>query len=38
MAQRAGARTVEITSSHVSLISHSAAVTALIVAAARTVH
>jgi pimeloyl-ACP methyl ester carboxylesterase len=38
MAQRAGARTVEITSSHVSLISHPAAVTALIVAAARTVH
>ena len=37
MAQRARARTVEITSSHVSLISHPDAVTALIVAAARTV-
>ena len=37
MAQRARARTVEITSSHVSLISHPAAVTVLIVAAARTV-
>jgi len=37
MAERAGARTVEITASHVSLISHAGAVTALIVAAARTV-
>ena len=37
MAQRAGARTVEITASHVSLISRPGAVTALIVAAARTV-
>jgi pimeloyl-ACP methyl ester carboxylesterase len=38
MAGRAGARTVEITASHVSLISRPGAVTALIVAAARTVH
>ena len=37
MAERAGARTVEINASHVSLISHPAAVTALIVAASRTV-
>jgi pimeloyl-ACP methyl ester carboxylesterase len=37
MAARAGARTVEITASHVSLISRPGAVTALIVAAARTV-
>lgn len=37
MAQRARARTVEITASHVSLISRPAAVTALIVTAARTV-
>ena len=37
MAQRAGSRTVEITASHVSLISRPGAVTAVIVAAARTV-
>ena len=37
MAERAGARTVEIAASHVSLISRPRAVTALIVAAARTV-
>jgi hypothetical protein len=37
MAQGAGARTVEITASHISLISRPAAVTALIVAAAHTV-
>jgi pimeloyl-ACP methyl ester carboxylesterase len=37
MAERAGARTVEIDASHVSLISRPGAVTALIVAAARTV-
>jgi pimeloyl-ACP methyl ester carboxylesterase len=37
MAERAGARTVEITASHVSLISRPDAVTALIIAAARTV-
>ncbi|HEU4349250.1 MAG TPA: alpha/beta hydrolase [Actinoplanes sp.] len=37
MAERAAARTVEITASHVSLISRPDAVTALIVAAARTV-
>ena len=37
MAERAGARTVEIVASHVSLISRPGAVTALIVAAAHTV-
>jgi pimeloyl-ACP methyl ester carboxylesterase len=37
MAERAGARTVEIPASHVSLISRPGAVTALIVAAARSV-
>ena len=37
MAERAGARTVEIAASHVSLISRPGAVTALIVVAARTV-
>lgn len=37
MAERAGARTVEITASHVSLISRPGAVTALMLAAARSV-
>ena len=37
MAERTGARTVEIVASHVSLISRPGAVTALILAAARTV-